>query len=374
MYINMLEKTSIFHNYYYGKELLLLGLMLIGIGLRPLMIIGSLIISLVLFFFRNNLHLKKYKKGDIISPSSSEVMSIKKDGRKTKISTYLSPLDRHYMIAPVDCRVKRIDKKLQKGDEERVTVYFEDEKGNEFSLSQIVKKLFVGPGLLGSYVLKWIYDNRIVCFCKEGDKLKRGERWGLIRFGSAMEYKMPGSYKMGMKVGEKYSLGNIIGNMNKDIGIKEKIETWDSDLFENMTLKYLLVGSIAPIIVFMYGWYRCKNIKTHRDILEFSLFKNSKEYGVDGWLLSHYTFFIMMGAIFPNTMRASFLAGLLWEIFEWYCGVYKPEWLEGIGFCTSPSGAKKNGKVWWYWKWQDPIANLLGFMTGKYLSTGRVLL
>ena len=374
MYINMLEKTSIFHNYYYGKELLLLGLMLIGIGLRPLMIVGSFIISLVLFFFRNNLHLKKYKKGDIISPSSSEVMSIKKEGKKTKISTYLSPLDRHYMIAPVDCRVKRIEKKLQKGDVERVTVYFVDEKGNEFSLSQIVKKLFVGPGLLGSYVLKWIYDNRIVCFCKEGDKLKRGERWGLIRFGSAMEYKMPGSYKIGMKVGEKYSLGNIIGDMSKEFNMKEKTETWDSDLFENVSLKYLLVGSIAPMIVFFYGWYRCKNIKSHKDILEFSLFKNSKDYGVDGWLLSHYTFFIMIGSLFPNTLRISFLIGLLWELFEWYCGVYKPKCLEGIGFCTSPSGAKKNGKVWWYWKWQDPIANLLGFMTGKYLSTGRVLL
>jgi len=370
----MLEKGSIFHNYYYGKELLILGLLLIGIGLRPLIITGAGLISIVLFFFRNNLDLKKYKKGDIISPSSSEVMSIKSEGRKTKISTYLSPVDRHYMIAPVDCRVIKIDKRLEKGDAERVTVYFEDAKGSEFSLSQIVKKLFVGPGLLGSYVLKWIYDNRIVCFCKEGDKLKRGERWGLIRFGSAMEYKMPASYKINMKVGKKYSLGNIMGNMKKSLPRSDRIETWDSDLFENLSLKYLLIGSIAPIIVFFYGWYRCKNIKGHRDLLEFSLFKNSKDYGVDGWLLSHYVFFVVLGYLFPNTLRISFLAGLSWEIFEWYCGTYKPKCLEGIGFCESPSGAKNNGKVWWYWKWQDPVVNLLGFIMGKYLSTGRIVL
>ncbi len=370
----MLDKESLFHNYYYAKELLILGLLLIGIGLRTLKVVGIAIITIVLFFFRNNLKLDKNNKGDIISPSSSEVMGIKSEGGKNKISTYLSPLDRHFMVAPVDCRVKKIEKKLEKGDAERVTVYFEDMNGKSFSLSQIVKKLFHGPGLLGSWVLKLMYDNRIVCFCKEGDKLKKGERWGLIRFGSAMEYTVPKSYKINMKVGEKYSLGNIIGNMRSTLKGVERLEKWDSDLFENISLKYLMVGSIAPLIVFFYGWYRCKNIMNHKDVLEFSLFKNSKEYGVDGWLLSHYTFFILMGYLFPNTLRFSFLIGLAWEIFEWYCGTYKPKCLEGIGFCASPSGAKKNGKVWWYWKWQDPIANLLGFATGKYLSTGRILL
>jgi phosphatidylserine decarboxylase len=369
----MLEKDSIFHNYYYGKELLLLGLILIGIGLRPLMMIGTFIIGLVLFFFRNNLALRKYKKGTIISPSSSEVISIKKEGRKNKITTYLSPLDRHYMIAPVDCRVKRIDKRLQKGDEERVTVFFEDVNGNEFSLSQIVKKIFKGPGVLGSYVFKWLYDNRIVYFCKEGDKLKRGERWGLIRFGSSMEYRLPTSYKMEIEVGKKYSLGNIIGDMSKKANNETK-EEWDSDLFEGITPGYLMLGLLAPAIVFFYGWYRCKNIATHKDILEFSLFKESNKYGVDGWLLSHYLFFTLIGFVYPDTMRLSVLAGIMWELFEWYCGVYKPKCLEGFGFCASPSGSKKNEKVWWYWKWQDPIANLLGFMTGKYLKTGRVML
>ena len=367
----MLDKNNIFHNYYYCKEVLFLGLLLIGIGLKSLRVFGIMIISFVLFFFRNNLNLSKSKKSDILSPSSSEVIKIKKTGNKNKIYTYLSPLDRHFMIAPVNCRVKRIDNKMEKDDQERITVYFEDENGKEFSLSQIVKTLFKGPGLLGSWVLKLMYDNRIVCFCKKGDVLKKGERWGLIRFGSAMEYNMPVSYKMNMKVGEKYSLGNIIGNMKENIE-KEESEGMFDDLFENVNLNYLLLLFSAPIMVFLYGWYRCENIRSHKDILEFSLFGDSKKLGMDGWLLSHYLFFVMLGFIHPNVMRLSVLMGLLWEVFEWWVGVYKPKFLEGIGFCPSPSGAKKRGKVWWYWKWQDPIANLLGFMTGKYLSTGRI--
>ena len=374
MYISMLKKDSIFHNYYYGKELLLLGLILIGIGLRTLKVIGVLLIGLILFFFRNNLALRDYDKEVIISPSSSEVMSIKKEGEYNLISTYLSPLNRHYMIAPVDCRVKRIDKKLLEGDAERTTVYFEDVMGNEFSLSQIVKKLFEGPGLLGSYVLRWIYDDRILCFCKEGDKLKRGERWGLIRFGSAMEYRVPTSYNMIMEIGKKYSLGNVIGNMSKKEVVVEKKEEWDSDLFENINLGYIALMLLAPSLVFFYGYYRCENIKSHKDILEFSLFKGSNKNGIDGWLLSHYLLFVLVGFLYPNTMRLSVSAGLLWELFECYVGLYKPQFLEGIGYCKSPSGAKKNGKCWWYWKWQDPIANALGFITGKYVKTGRTLI
>ena len=153
---------------------------------------------------------------------------------------------------------------------------------------------------------------------------------------------------------------------------KEEKEGMFDDLFENVNLNYLLLLFSAPIMIFLYGLYRCKNIRNHKDILEFSLFGDSNKLGMDGWLLSHYLFFVMLGFIHPNVMRLSVLMGLLWEVFEWWVGVYKPKFLEGIGFCPSPSGAKKRGNVWWYWKWQDPIANLLGFMTGKYLSTNRI--
>lgn len=369
----MLDKSNLLHNYYYAKELLVLSVILIGIGLNLTRGVGIFLIILVLFFFRNNLNLKDMNDGDVISPSSSEVMDIKIEDDRTKISTYLAPIDRHYMIAPVDCRVKKIERKLFDGDAERVIIHFEDMKGNDFTLSPIVKELFNGPGLLGSWVLKLMYNERIVYFCKEGDVLKRGERWGLIRFGSAMDYDMPKSYNIKMEKGKKYSLGDIVGSKEGRNREREEKEDWMGDIIEKVPLKYWLVGSIAPIMVFFYGWYRCSHIKEHKDILEFSLLKNSKKYGVDGWLLSHYLYFMMMGYIFPNALRISVIMGLLWEVFEWYCGVYKPKCLEGIGFCKSPSGSRNRGKVWWYWKWQDPIANTLGFITGKFMKVGRVL-
>jgi hypothetical protein len=150
-------------------------------------------------------------------------------------------------------------------------------------------------------------------------------------------------------------------------------ENFTGNIFEGVTIGYIVLLFISPILVIFYGWYRCKNIKDHKDILEFSLIGDSNKIGVDGWLLSHYIWFLVIGYIYPKMMRLSLLLGVLWEVFEWYVGEYKPKFLLNLGFCSSPSGAKKRNNVWWYWKWQDLIVNPLGFISGKYLRTGRII-
>ena len=375
----MLNKKSSLHNYFYCKELIFIYLFLIFLGFKFnvfIFIVGILLLFFVTIFFRNNLNLDHVKKNDIISPSSSEIMDVVSKASNVNIKTYLSPLDRHFMIAPTDCTVEKIEKKLQKDDEERATYYFKDKQGKSFNLSLIVKKLFKGPGVLGSWLIKLIYPNRIVTLCNKGDKLKRGERLGLIRFGSAMEYNFPKSYNISVEKKQHYGLGSTIGNtrnkLNKTYN-KEKKESWKMDLFENVDLLYFLLGFSCIGGIFFYGYYRCRFIKKHKDVLEFSLFKNSKKYGLDGWVLSHYLFNVMIGFLYPYALRLSVLLGSLWELFEWFVGTYKPEILRGIGYCDSPSGVKKNNKVWWYGKWQDIVANTLGFLTGKFIRKGEIL-
>ena len=375
----MLNKKSSLHNYFYCKELIFIYLFIIFLGLKLhvfLFILGILLLFFVMTFFRNNLNLDHVKKNDIISPSSSEIIEVNQKSNNINIKTYLSPLDRHFMIAPTDCIVEKIEKKLKKNDEERVAYYLKDKQGKLLNISLIVKKLFKGPGVLGSWLIKLIYPKRIVSLCNEGDTLKRGERVGLIRFGSAMEYNFPKSYNISVKKEEHYSLGDTIGNTRNRIikpYKKEEKESWKTDIFEKVDLLYFLLGFSCISGIFIYGYYRCRYIKKHTDMLEFSLFKNSKKYGIDGWVLSHYLFNLLIGFLYPYALRLTILLGSLWEVFEWYVGIYKPKILNGIGFCESPSGNKKNNKVWWYGKWQDIIANTLGFLTGKFLRKGEIL-
>lgn len=79
----------------------------------------------LLFFFRNFLSNVTLNPSLFLSPSSSKVTNI--DYEKNIIYTYLSPLDKQFMIAPVDCNVTNIDrKKLIESDAERVRVSFID--------------------------------------------------------------------------------------------------------------------------------------------------------------------------------------------------------------------------------------------------------
>ncbi|MEQ8216498.1 MAG: phosphatidylserine decarboxylase, partial [Smithellaceae bacterium] len=48
---------------------------------------------------------------------------------------------------------------------------------------------------------------RIVCWVKVGDAVKKGERFGLIRFGSRVEVYLPEDSRITVKVGEKVKAG-----------------------------------------------------------------------------------------------------------------------------------------------------------------------
>ena len=134
---------------------------------------------------------------------------------------------------------------------------------------------------------------------------------------------------------------------------------------KKVDIRYFLLFLIPTLMVFAYGKYRCDYITKHKDILEFNLFPNSHKLGVDGWSLTHFTLFLVIGFLYPGTFLITMLLGLLWELFETYVGIYKPSVIKGLGFCQLSSNRYK---VWWYGKWSDPIVNMLGFLTGRFIN------
>ncbi len=51
---------------------------------------------------------------------------------------------------------------------------------------------------------------RIVCWIAEGDRVYKGQRFGLIRFGSRLEVFLPNSTKVTVKKGQKVIAGETI--------------------------------------------------------------------------------------------------------------------------------------------------------------------
>jgi len=209
-----IQKNNKLYLYLYVKRLFLACYITLIYGLyinNIYMVITALFCSMVLLFFFFYITLNNYMISNnnsyFISPSSSKVVSIKNDsnelmGTYNRINTYLSPLDEHFMIAPCDCYVEDvIHKRVHKSDSERLRHIFRDSDNELFYLDQIVSK-----PLHWGWIPSLIYQ-RCVSFVKKGQLLRKGEHYGLIRFGSNMEYGLPKSYKILASPKDKFRVG-----------------------------------------------------------------------------------------------------------------------------------------------------------------------
>ena len=129
--------------------------------------------------------------------------------------------------------------------------------------------------------------------------------------------------------------------------------------------KYAITMILPLLFIFPYGKYRCSH-KSFKDPLETNLF-----YGLDGWSATHFFWFMVMGYIYPETIVLSMSIGILWELFEHYYGKNRPGWLGGYGDCNNLATDQVSGN-WWYGKWTDIICNMIGFIMGEFLRTGKL--
>ena len=110
----------------------------------------------------------------------------------------------HVNRVPVACTVESIryfpgkffNASLDKAstDNERCAWQLRDNEGRQWSMVQIA-------GLVA---------RRIVCRAEEGDNLARGQRYGMIRFGSRVDLYLPQGYVAATQLGEQVYAGQSI--------------------------------------------------------------------------------------------------------------------------------------------------------------------
>ena len=150
-------------------------------------------------------------EGVVVSPADGKVVSIvdaSGDSRfayaATRVSIFLSPLDVHINRMPVGGRIDDIQynpgqflaayKAGASEKNEQNALKGVDEKGRPFGVVQIA-------GVLA---------RRIVCWARSGDHLKRGERFGLIMFGSRTDLYLPRDCKLEIEEGQRVKGGETI--------------------------------------------------------------------------------------------------------------------------------------------------------------------
>ena len=149
--------------------------------------------------------------GLVVSPADGRVVTVapvQDDGlfadAVTRISIFLSPLDVHINRAPVAGRVN--DVRYQSG--KFFAAYKEDaSRVNEQNALRLVDERERNWGVVQ---IAGAVARRIVCHAKTGDTLSRGERFGLIMFGSRTDIYLPQGCRIEAVEGQRVKGGETI--------------------------------------------------------------------------------------------------------------------------------------------------------------------
>ena len=162
-----------------------------------------LVAAFVLQFFRDPARTIPQDENIILSPADGKVICIEKatdpyqNVEALKISVFMNVFNVHSNRSPVDGEV--VDVQYFKG--KFVNADF-DKASTENERNAVVVRLNNGVKITFVQVAGLI-ARRILCYTKVGSWLKRGERYGFIRFGSRVDLYLPLDVTPLVTIGQK---------------------------------------------------------------------------------------------------------------------------------------------------------------------------
>jgi phosphatidylserine decarboxylase len=174
-------------------------------------VLGAVLLAFVLGFFRDPERAVPDGPGLIVSPADGRVIKVARvqndcflGGEATLVSIFMSPLDVHVNRAPIAGRV--VSTRYHPGkyfrafadkaslDNEQNVVLMEDEHGRRLCFVQIA-------GFIA---------RRIVCYLDAGMETERGQRCGMILFGSRADLYLPAEARVCVEVGMRARGGKTV--------------------------------------------------------------------------------------------------------------------------------------------------------------------
>lgn len=176
-----------------------------------LMAIFFVLWGIVIYFFRDPERIPPDGDHLIISPADGKVVLIKEieetvylKGPATQVSIFLSPLDVHVNRNPISGKLEYLKyhpgKYLMAWDENASEL---NERADFGVLHSSGTKLFFKQ-------ITGFLARRIVYHIKEGDQLKTGERFGMMKFGSRMDVILPKNVEIHVKEGDRTWAGQSV--------------------------------------------------------------------------------------------------------------------------------------------------------------------
>ncbi|MFZ0890772.1 MAG: phosphatidylserine decarboxylase, partial [Candidatus Binataceae bacterium] len=132
------------------------------------------------------------------------------EGRFTRVSVFMSPLDVHVNRAPVGGEVLALEHTAGEfraafsdhasQHNERNLIVLGDAAGRRHAMVQVAGYL----------------ARRIVCRLRPRERVEAGERIGLIMFGSRVDHFVPAEYSIVVRIGDRVRAGeSVIGELQQ---------------------------------------------------------------------------------------------------------------------------------------------------------------
>jgi phosphatidylserine decarboxylase len=167
------------------------------------------------YFFRDPERQVPQDPGLVVSPADGRVMIAGPSDRRwappgdwKQVTIFLSPTDVHINRAPIEGVVTRIEYRPGRF----LPAYDEGSNDNELNEIWIDHN---GQTIVVRQVVG-ILARRIVCRIHEGERVERGQRIGLMKFGSRMDVFLPPTAELKVQVGQRVIAGETLLAVLKD--------------------------------------------------------------------------------------------------------------------------------------------------------------
>ncbi|MDD1759849.1 MAG: phosphatidylserine decarboxylase [Methanothrix sp.] len=134
----------------------------------------------------------------MISPADGRIIKI----LHNKITIFMGPADVHVNRAPLDGVVLKTEH--VRGS--HLPAFLGAASNNQ----QNRIEMETSDGVIELRQITGTLVREIICYVRPGDHVVRGERIGMIRFGSRVEMTVPESYNLSVRLGDKVRAGETI--------------------------------------------------------------------------------------------------------------------------------------------------------------------
>jgi phosphatidylserine decarboxylase len=196
-----------------GREIaafLILLLFISSCFYRKLLIVILPLFLFAVWFFRNpdRRAVEPIDESAILSPADGKVVSV--DGQH--VSIFLSPVDVHVNWCPITGLIHQVNYKKGK-----FLPAYKEESSRENESNEI-EILHASGSMLRVKQVAGTVARRIVCWVKQDERVSRGQKFGMIKFGSRIDIVFPETATVAVKNGQRLRGGEtVIGNMSWEL-------------------------------------------------------------------------------------------------------------------------------------------------------------